>query len=107
MAVQIPIEPQYPFKDDFVIRIGEILLLNWNNFDITNVDVIFFKGDEKIPLSSKEVIDGQNSFNIFIDNSFFTEEFLQCKIRLQMKENPNIFAETAIFKVLRTEDRSE
>ena len=95
----------YPHKGEKVIRVGEILFLNWNNADITNVNIIFYKGDKKIPLSNKEVTDGQNSFNIFIDNSYFTEEFLECYVRLEMKENPKVFMETPIFKVLRTEDK--
>ena len=95
----------YPLKGEKVIRIGEVLFLNWNNLDITNVNIIFFKGTEKIPLSNKEVIDGQNSFSIFIDNSFFTEEFLECYVRLEMKENSEIFTETTVFKILRADDK--
>jgi hypothetical protein len=106
LSVTTP-EPLYPKVDDMVIRVGEILFLNWDNKDMTNVNVIFYKGTERIPLINKQVIDGQNSVNIFIDNSFFTDEFKECHIRLEMIENPSIFVETPIFKVLRTEDRSE
>ena len=104
--MSITVTAKYPKVGEKVIKIGEILFLNWNNVDITNVNIIFYKGTERIPVSNKEVIDGQNSFNIFIDSSFFTEEFLECKVRLEMKENPEIFTETEIFKVLRPDDRS-
>jgi hypothetical protein len=98
---------QYPQPSlgEYVIRVGELLFLNWNNFDVTNTNVIFYKGDERIPISNKEVIDGQNSFSIFMDNSFFTDQFIPCHVRLEMKENPNIFVETPTFKILRAEDK--
>jgi hypothetical protein len=97
---------KYPIIGEKVVKVGEILFLNWNNMDITNINIIFYKGLERIPLTNKEVIDGQNSFSIFIDSSYFTEEFLECKVRLEMKENPNIFIETDHFKILRSDDRS-
>ena len=97
---------EFPHIGDNVIRIGDTIFLNWVNNNITNVNVIFFKGIERIPVTNLTVIDGQNSFNIFIDNSFFTDEFLNCKIRVEMKENPDIFVETLQFKVLRQNDKS-
>mgnify|MGYP003395890558 CR=1 FL=1 len=95
----------YPKKGEKVIRVGEILFLNWNNFDLSNINVVFYKGTERIPLINKQVSDGQNSFNVFIDNSFFTEEFRECRARLEMKENPEIFIETNNFKILRADDK--
>ena len=96
----------YPKKGDYVIKVGEILFLNWKNADISHVNITFYKGNEPIPLTNKEVIDGENGFSIFIDSSFFTEEFRECQAVVELKEDPNIYVETPIFKVLRTDDRN-
>lgn len=96
----------YPLKGENAIKIGEVLSLNWKNADISNVNIIFYKGIEAIPLTNKEVIDGENGFTIFIDSSFFTEDFMECHVGIEMKEDKSIFVESPIFKVLRTDDRS-
>ena len=96
----------YPDTGENVIKVGEILSLNWITADISNVNIIFYKGIEAIPLTNKQVIDGENGFSIFIDSSFFTEEFRKCYIVVELKEDSTVRAETPIFKILRTDDRN-
>ena len=106
MPEETQIYTGFPRKGDNVVRIGDVVSLNWKNMDLSNVNIIFYKGEERIPVTNKEIPDGQNSFNIFIDNSFFTEEYKKCFVRIEMKENPLIFQETPKFNVLRNDDRS-
>ena len=92
---------EYPNKGDYVIRVGQTISLTWNTADLSNVNIIFYKGTDKLLITNKVSKDGQNKYSLFMDNSFFSPEFMPCKIRVEMKENPLIFSESPTFKVLR------
>ena len=101
MSKTILSSPEFPNIGDNVIRIGQSISLVWQSIDLTNVNIIFYKGNDRLLVTNKVSIDGQNKFSIFIDNSFFSPDFLPCKIRVEMKENPEVFSDSPIFKVLR------
>ena len=97
------LEPKniFPLPGELVIKIGQTISLVWTNFDISTVNIIFYKGSDRLYITNKAVIDSGNKYSIFIDNSFFSANFLQCKIRVEMKESPNIYIDSEIFKVIR------
>lgn len=103
--MSVAIDSGYPLKGEKVIRVGEMLFINWTSADMSDSNIILFKGNEKVALTNKQVSDGQNGISIFIDNAFFTEEFFPCKIRVEMKQSKDMFMETESFKVLRDNDK--
>ena len=97
------IRNEFPSIGDSVIRIGQTITLVWVSEDLTNINVVLYKGNTRLVITNRTSIDGRNKYTIFVDNSFFSANFLPCKIRIEMKENPNIFTESPSFKVLRQE----
>jgi hypothetical protein len=90
-----------PKKGEYVVRVGQTLSLVWNTTNLSNVNIVFYKDTTRLLVTNKTTRDGQNKYSLFIDNSFFSPEFLPCKIRIEMKENPDIFNDSPTFKVLR------
>ena len=91
----------YPERGDLVVKIGQVISVVWNNFDISTVNIIFYKGNQRLYITNKAVKDEKNNYSIFVDNSFFSADFLPCKIRVEMKEFPNVYIDSAFFKVIR------
>ena len=91
----------YPEPGDFVVKIGQVISVVWNNLDISMVNVIFYKGNQRLYITNKAVKDEKNNYSIFVDNSFFSADFLPCKIRIEMKESPSVYVDSNIFKVIR------
>jgi hypothetical protein len=87
--------------DEYVIRVGQSISLVWNSEDITNINIVFYKGDARLLVTNKVTKDGPNKYSIYVDNSFFSPDFMPCRIRVEMKENSNVYSESPIFKVLR------
>jgi hypothetical protein len=96
-------ESRYPKlgADEYVVRVGQNISLVWNSLDLTNINIVFYKGQDRLLITNKISKDGPNKYNIYIDNSFFSPDFMPCKIRVEMKEDKNIYSESPIFKVLR------
>ena len=102
-AINLNTLGEFPSVGDFVIRVGQTITVVWISEDLSNVNIVLFKGDTRLLITNKISNDGRNKFTIFVDNSFFSADFRLCKIRIEMKENPQIFSESPPFKILRQE----
>ena len=91
----------YPEKGDLVVKVGQVISVVWDNFDISTVNIIFYKENQRLYITNKAVIDEKNNYSIFVDNSFFSADFLPCKIRIEMKEDPTLCKDSDIFQVIR------
>lgn len=91
----------YPEKGDLVVKVGQVISVVWDNFDISTVNIIFYKENQRLYITNKAVIDEKNNYSIFVDNSFFSADFLPCKIRIEMKEDPTLYKDSDIFQVIR------
>ena len=87
----------FPRTGDLVVKSGDHVTIQWQANDIGAFNTYFMKGNVKIPLA--EGI-RETNYTFVVDNTHFSPEYLECKVRIEARDSSSVFGESSVFKVV-------